>query len=172
MDIFPTLCDLLDIERPPWLQGVSMMPLIRGEAKSVRDQIFAEVSYHASYEPQRSVRTKRWKYIRRFEGRARPVLPNCDDSPSKTLWMEHGWANRRPASETLYDLIFDPNETANLVSQPEAADVLHDMRERLEQWMRETDDPLLKGKVPAPAGAVANDPDGVSPGEPRYPVGE
>ncbi len=33
------------------------------------------------------------------------------------------------------------------------------MRERLEDWMRETDDPLLAGDVPAPPGAVLNDPD-------------
>ncbi|MBM3190888.1 MAG: sulfatase, partial [Chloroflexi bacterium] len=30
-DIFPTLCELLDIEAPAWLQGRSIMPLVRGE---------------------------------------------------------------------------------------------------------------------------------------------
>jgi len=53
VDLFPTLCELLEIERPAWLQGRSMMPLIRGETKQIHDEIFAEVTYHAAYEPQR-----------------------------------------------------------------------------------------------------------------------
>jgi len=70
-----------------------------------------------------------------------------------------------PPEEALYDLVFDPNETNNLVADPRAQDALADMRLRLDRWMRETDDPLLKGDVPAPEGAVVNDPDGLSPGE-------
>ena len=163
IDIFPTLCDLLGIEPPDWLQGVSLVPLIRGEAESVRDAIFAEVNYHAAYEPQRCIRTKRWSYIRRFDGRTRPVLPNCDDGPSKTLWMDAGWRDIPPDEEMLFDLIFDPHEAHNLVGNPRVAAVLADMRARLDAWMRETDDPLLHGPVPAPEGAVVNDVDGVSP---------
>ncbi|MCK4376094.1 MAG: sulfatase, partial [Candidatus Brocadiae bacterium] len=37
VDVFPTLCDLLDVGRPEWLQGKSMMPLIRGEAEEIND---------------------------------------------------------------------------------------------------------------------------------------
>ena len=50
------------------------------------DAVFAEITFHAAYEPQRAVRTKRYKYIRRFDnGHAGPVLANIDDSPSKDL---------------------------------------------------------------------------------------
>lgn len=163
IDIFPTLCDLLEIDSPAWLQGVSLMPLIRGEVEAVRDEIIAEVNYHAAFEPMRCIRTRRWSYIRRFDGRDRPVLPNCDDGLTKTLWMENGWADRAPSEEALYDLIFDPNEAHNLVNDPRVHEVVISMRSRLEQWMIETDDPLLKGPIPAPAGAVVNDPDAISP---------
>ncbi len=165
IDLFPTVCDLLGIEPPPWLQGVSLMPMIRGEAEAVRDEIFTEVNYHAAYEPMRSIRTKRWKYIRRYDDRDAPVLPNCDDSPSKTLWLDNGWAELAPDREALFDLVFDPNEAHNLVGDPRADDVLSDLRARLDRWMEATDDPLLKGRIPAPAGAVVNDPDGLSPRE-------
>jgi hypothetical protein len=43
---------------------------------------------------------------------------------------------------------------------------LNEMRSRLDLWMKRTDDPLLRGAVKAPAGAVVNDPDGTSPQEP------
>ncbi|MCJ7738958.1 MAG: sulfatase, partial [Anaerolineae bacterium] len=165
IDLFPTLCDLLEIEPPDWLQGTSLMPLVRGEAEEVRDEVFAEVTYHAAYEPQRAVRTRRWKYIRRFDGREAPVLPNCDDSLSKDVWMRHGWQDHPPSREQLFDVVFDPAESNNLASDPSLADVLGDMRARLDRWMHETDDPLLDGPVPAPHGARVNDTDGVSPQE-------
>lgn len=165
VDIFPTLCDLLQITPPAWLQGVSLMPLVRNETGSVREAIFAEVNYHAAYEPMRSIRTPRWNYIRRFDPRDHPVLPNCDDSPSKTLWMAHGWQTLAPDEESLYDLIFDPNEAHNLAQDPRYRDVVGELRTRLARWMYETEDPLLKGPIPAPAGAVVNDPKGYSPRE-------
>jgi hypothetical protein len=46
------------------------------------------------------------------------------------------------------------------------------MRARLARWMETTADPLLAGPVPAPEGAVANDPDGLSPDEATRPAGQ
>jgi len=172
VDIFPTLCDLLDIPRPAWLEGQSLMPLMRDDGVEIRDEAFSEVTYHAAYEPKRAVRTKRWSYLRRFGARRAPVLPNIDDSVSKDLWLQNGYADRDEAVEELHDLLYDPGEACNLAGDPEVAGVLADMRGRLERWMKRTNDPLLVGDpVAAPAGAVANDPAGVSPREPTIPVG-
>ena len=166
VDLYPTLCELVGAERPGWLQGRSLLPIVRGEAEEVNDAVFAEVTYHAAYQPMRCVRTKRWKYILRYDERARPNLPNCDDSAGKSLWMEHGWADRPVAREELYDLVFDPNEACNCAGDPDCAEALPAMRARLDRWMQETDDPILRGlPVPAPPGARANDPDGLSPRE-------
>ena len=60
---------------------------MRREVEDVNDAIFAELTYHAAYEPVRAVRTERWKYIRRFGDRLRPVLSNTDDSPTKDLLL-------------------------------------------------------------------------------------
>lgn len=163
IDLFPTVCDLLEIEPPNWLQGKSLMPLIRGEGEQVNEEILAEVNYHAAYEPQRAVRTKRWKYIRRFEDHLGPVLPNCDDGLSKEVWLRHGWQKHSPDSEQLYDLIFDPQEMNNLAADPTHTDVLGDLRNRLNRWMQATDDPLLHGPIPAPSRAKITDPDSLSP---------
>ena len=165
VDIFPTLCDLLGIPPPPWLQGVSLLPLIRKEKAEVREELFGEVTYHAAYEPQRAVRTRRWKYIRRFDPRPTPVLPNCDDSPSKSVLLTHGLREWPVAAEQLYDLMLDPNESCNRAGDPHAAAALAEMRERLARFMRDTSDPLLRGPVPAPPGAQVNDPAGLSPRE-------
>ena len=110
------------------------------------------MNYHASYEPVRAVRTQRYKLIHRYADRTAPVLANCDDSPSKEVWLEHGWRQRQLPHEQLYDLIFDPCEQNNLAADRGSAALLDDMRARLQRWMERTDDPLLKGPVPAPLG--------------------
>jgi len=91
LDVFPTICEFIGIEKPSWLEGKSFLPILRGQKKEINEEVFAEVNFHASYEPKRAVRTSRWKYIRHFDSRKTPVLPNCDDSLSKNLWLEHGW---------------------------------------------------------------------------------
>jgi arylsulfatase A-like enzyme len=144
------------------------MPLVRGERDSVRDEVFAEGTYHAAYEPQRAIRTERWKYIRRFDDRTAPVLVNTDDSPSKELWMRAGWAERPIERELLYDLLFDPNEAHNLAGDPASQPVKEELSARLERWMEDTSDPLLDGPVPPPPGVEFNDPDQLSPGEPTH----
>jgi arylsulfatase A-like enzyme len=171
IDLFPTLCEYLNVAPPSWLQGKSLLPVIRGEHDEINDAIFAEVTYHAAYEPQRAIRTQRHKYIRRYGERTKPVLPNCDDSLSKDLWLAAGWQEREVATEQLYDLRFDPNEMQNLAALPAYADTLQDLRQRLDQWMTTTADPLLNQQpAPAPPGTVVNDPDGLSPREPTRPL--
>jgi N-sulfoglucosamine sulfohydrolase len=167
LDVYPTICEVAGIRQPPsWLQGKSLTPLVRGDAERLHDATFAEITYHAAYEPQRGVRTERWKYIRRFDDYPHPVLANCDDSASKDLWVEHGWGERVVPEERLYDLLFDPNEVDNLAGDPARRGVLAEVRERLEAWMRETDDPLLDGPVSPPEGAMINEPHQVSPEDP------
>ena len=171
LDLYPTLMDLLNLTPPDWLQGRSLLPLIRGETDEINDAVFAGVTYHAAYEPQRAVRTRRWKYIRRFDGRPTRVMPNVDDSPSKDVWLARGWLEQPLPEEALYDLAFDPLELHNVAGDPECAGVLVALRERLQRWMHATSDPLLYGPVPAPDGSELNDVNGLSPNEPTIRVG-
>jgi N-sulfoglucosamine sulfohydrolase len=166
LDVYPTLCEVAGVEKPDWLQGSSLIPLLRREVDELHEATFAEMTYHAAYEPQRSVRTERWKYIRRFDDYPGPVLANCDDSASKEIWLEAGWGDREVPRERLYDLVLDPGEMDNLAREPSCAAHLADMRNRLDAWMQETDDPLLRGPVEPPVGAEVNEQWQVSPDEP------
>jgi len=157
LDVYPTLCDLAGVEHPDWLQGTSLLPLVHGEVERLHDAIFAETTFHAAYQPHRAVRTERWKYIRRFDDYEHPVLANCDDSASKDLWVAAGWGERTVPEEQLYDLVLDPGEGQNLAADPACAEPLADLRDRLDAWMHETDDPLLQGPVDPPPGAAINE---------------
>jgi N-sulfoglucosamine sulfohydrolase len=171
IDIFPTICELAGIEPPPWVQGRSLVSLVAGdEAPGTRDEIFSELTYHAAYEPQRAIRTERFKYVRRFDDYPYPVLANCDDSPSKDAYLDRGWASRPVTRERLHDLFFNPGEGANVIEDPAYREVAEDLRRRLENWMAQTGDLLLDGPVPAPPGALINAQDQVSAGEPAFTV--
>lgn len=164
LDIFPTICELIGVEKPEWLQGESLLPVLRGKSEELHDEIFAEVNFHAAYEPKRAVRTKRWKYIRRYDGRTTAVLPNCDYGPSKQLWLDYGWQTEQLESdECLYDLIFDPMERNNLIHDPNHQQVLVEMRSRLVAWMKKTNDPLLRGALSAPPGTRLTFVDEINP---------
>jgi arylsulfatase A-like enzyme len=156
IDIFPTLCEYLSIAPPPWLQGRSLGPLLRGEASEIRDEMFAETTFHAAYQPERAVRTKRYKYIRRY-GDPRPQpLSNIDDGMSKELYVAHGYRDQVQPPEALYDLVFDPMEQNNLIARADSEPTLADLRQRLDRWMADTADPLLTGTVDIPPDAVVS----------------
>jgi N-sulfoglucosamine sulfohydrolase len=156
VDLFPTLCELIGIAKPAWLQGVSVMPLIHGEQHEVREEVLGEVTFHAAFEPQRSIRTKRWTYIRRYGDRSRQVLANVDVGVSREFLLQQGWENCTIEPEQLYDNILDPNQRSNLNRDPDLMAIKAELAGRLEHWMRETDDPLVAGSIELPPGASMN----------------
>lgn len=164
IDVFPTICEMLQVPAPPWLQGRSFLPVVRDGAPG-NEMVFTEVTYHVSYEPQRAVRTPRWKYLRQFSDWGRPVLPNVDDSPSKDVLVQGGWRDRPVATEQLYDLLLDPVERINLADDPAYAEVADNLRGELQSWMERTADPLLDGPIPVPDGAPVLSQDRLSPSE-------
>ncbi len=156
VDVFPTVCEILGLEKPEWLEGRSFVPILRGEQKEIRDEVFAEINYHVAYEPARSVRTHRYKYIARWEMGCDGCPPtHIDDSLSKEVFRQGGYFARKLAKEELYDLLLDPQERDNLAGREEYREAAEDMRGRLRRWQQETADPLLaEGKIALPAGAI------------------
>lgn len=155
IDLFPTLCELCDVPKPEWLQGVSLAGILRGEKEAVRDEIFSEVTYHASYEPMRCIRTERYKLIRRYDYHGCVVPSNIDNGKSKQFLLESGVLNRFLPREMLFDLYLDPMERENLIGDRSYLKIYNELSERLSQWMKDTKDPLISvlHRVPAPSNA-------------------
>ena len=156
LDVFPTICDILGLTPPEWLQGKSMVPLLEGKVDKIRDEIFSEVTFHAAYQPMRCIRTERYKYIRYFDDYDCVVAANIDDGPAKSFLLENGLLDMPIEKELLFDLYHDPTERNNLVGRQEYQQVYENLIERLHAWMVETNDPLLQGKVEKPLGAIIN----------------
>lgn len=169
LDVYPTLCELNGLDKPDRLQGESLVPLLNGEVEKVRDTAFAEVTYHAAYEPKRCVRTERYKLIRLAEEHGRIVPANIDDGLSKSFLLAAGLLDERRDREMLFDLYLDPVERVNMVGDERYRGVYEELSQILDAWMEETGDPLLQGgRVPKPAGAKANTLESVSPREAEY----
>jgi len=149
MDLYPTICDLIGKERPEWLHGESLLPLVTGEKEEIHNEIFSEQTYHdnAVPRPLRAIRTPRYKYIRSFKC---DQQRGADRGPAQAFWEEYGYAGLPFADEMLFDLIFDPHEANNLATSQAHQNVLTDLRGRLQKWMEETGDPLADGTIPEP----------------------
>jgi N-sulfoglucosamine sulfohydrolase len=133
---------------PEHLQGQSFANLLRKKPHTPRTEIFAEKTFHTAYEPQRAIRTNRYKLIWNVEAGIINVPGDIMHSPIfpqmiKTITQE------RPHFE-LYDLSQDQQELNNLASNPEYAEVFHNLRQKLLDWMQKTDDPILKGPLASP----------------------
>ena len=168
IDIYPTICELLGIPSPEWVQGRSLTPLLRGECTEINDYIFSEITYHATYQPTRSVRSKTAKLIRYFDTDLSPRFPNIDRSAAKDAYLSSKLAHMPMVREQLFDLVGDPCERINLVDHPEYAHVYAELSAVLDEHMRATDDPLLYGQVELRDEWVMNKTFDLDPDDPTY----
>lgn len=167
LDVFPTLCDFAGLKLPDWLEGYSLRPILEESSAQVREEVFAEVNFHASYEPMRCVRTERYKLIRFFDQDVRPRLANVDEGPTKDFLMKNELLADHAETE-LYDLWNDPQEQINLASLPAFHPLLQKLTLKLQLWMEKTADPLLQGRIPVPPGARINRVDCENAKTPEY----
>lgn len=166
IDIFPTIFELCGIAKPQWMQGKSLMPILRGERDEVNEEIFAEVTYHAAYEPMRCVRTSRYKLVRRFDDYDGIVPSNIDNGHSKQFLLDAGLLKKKHPKDLLFDLFLDPLERENLMENEDYAEIRQMMQDKLENWMAETDDPLLNAgnRAAAPPGTTSQRQTATPPG--------
>lgn len=121
IDIMPTILEACGVKAPEGLDGLSLLPLLKGE-ESVewRKYIFGEMNFHmpSEYKPMRTIRDSRYHLIHKLY------------TPGKPEWE-------------LYDLITDPLERENIAENPIYSNQLNKMKQELDKWQVETSDPLL-----------------------------
>lgn len=170
IDLFPTVCDLLGVGKPDWLEGRSMLPLLDGSAEEINEFVFSEVTFHATYEPARAVRSRHYKLIRFYDGGELAKLPNIDESSAKSLYTSKPLSRTPRPRELFFDLDADPTERINLVSHPAYAKEYARHSGALDDWMRRTNDPLLCGgdMHSMGKGRVIAALDGITPEDGKY----
>jgi len=157
-DLAPTFLAAAGVSAPERMSGMSFLPLLRGEAFTGRQYVFAERGPHGSaavsagmknsgYDLSRCVRSERHKFIYNCT----PWIPYGPvDSAGGAAWQEMTAAHAagtlaaalsatyfttpRPVYE-FYDLEADPAELNNLSGKPEIAAAERELREALTEKM-------------------------------------
>jgi iduronate 2-sulfatase len=113
LDLFPTLVDLCGLPKPDGLEGVSLRPVLKDPAASVKSVAFTQHPRPAYYDrvPSKtpdamgcSVRTPLVRY---------------------TEWRD--WKTGQPIARELYDEKNDPAEMHNAIDSPQLASVRQDV---------------------------------------------
>lgn len=116
IDIAPTLLELAGISVPEYMQGRSLLPLLKNQAvenwrKSFLFEYFVDDAYPYAGPTQLTVRTERYKLV--------DCLPENE-------------------FDELYDLKRDPGEMKNLISIPRYVKIVKKLRFELERLKKET----------------------------------
>lgn len=147
LDLYPTICELIGKKPNHALEGKSLVPLVAGNVDGLHEAVFTEQTYHGILEPLRSVRTERYKYIRRHLPKG-PLMRH--DGPPTSIMESFGWYERAVGHEELFDLYLDPMEACNRADDPAYATIKADLCKRLDAWMARTNDPFPSGVFPPP----------------------
>lgn len=148
VDVLPTILDLVAGEPPTDVAGRSFLPLVTDEEYEVRDQVFAEITWHDRYDPVRTIRTPEYKFIRSFWHRPPVYLPDDVFKSRAGRAVREEYHSGTRTYEKLYNLKSDPHEQDNLADDDAYADVKAGLNNCLVTRMEATDDPLLNGPVP------------------------
>jgi N-sulfoglucosamine sulfohydrolase len=150
IDVLPTILEAAGARVPTGIQGRSFLPLMRGDAYEPRDAIFAEKTFHSYYDPMRCVRTRSHKYIRNFETAFAVEVPGDIQQGAVFRADPSRYSADRTSVAELYDLDADPLEQHNLAGSRGIEAIEQQLSSALWTWMRETEDPLLKGPISSP----------------------
>jgi arylsulfatase A-like enzyme len=162
IDLAPTFLDLAGVKKPASVQGVSLVPILRDPAVSVREVAFAERNWHVFQVHQRMVRFGDWLYT----WNAWPDRHNLSGESAWTnqfaavaeLWKAaaDGKLNPQQAlltkatqpTEMFFNVKDDPHQFHNLADDRAHAAPLKQARALLEQWKSQTADSVPAEPTP------------------------
>jgi N-sulfoglucosamine sulfohydrolase len=164
VDVVPTFLEAVGLARPEVLDGRSFLPVLQGTATQHKTHVFGlqttrGINNGSDHFGIRSVRDARYRYVRnvspkmRFENAATkdPVfqswqrLAEAGDAAAQKLVKDY---QQRPAEE-LYDCLADPWNRVNLINEDNVGSVRAELRQQLDQWMKQQGDEGLATELKA-----------------------
>lgn len=146
VDVFPTICEALDIDVPVGVQGRSLWPMLRGEHYPPQEfsSVFAEVGFGGV-----AYGLEDWPPLHfPYEGRRYDELNTVTQSGKIKMVRKDHWklmVDSHGHAE-LFDVEDDPYELVNLFDSASHAKVCIEMLRELERWTIRAEDDLPVGR--------------------------
>ena len=119
VDLFPTLCDLAEIEIPDYMQGTSLVPLIKSPERKWKTAAFSQfhrrpkVSADGKRYMGYSINTDEYHYIEWYE------------------WDNKKGLKGEFINSELFDRIKDPYESVNIANQKDMIEIRKELSDQL-----------------------------------------
>ena len=152
VDLAPTILEISSSEIPVSFQGRSFIKLIAKPDATFRNYVFAEHNWHDYEAHERMVRTKDYLFILNsrtgfpnlgpadvLSGDTYREMMDLRDIGALTPRQSGIFIFPRPAEE-LFDNKADPDQMTNIASDPVHRETLVQLRNVLDEWMKETGD--------------------------------
>lgn len=162
LDIYPTVLAVTGVQIPKYLQGKSLLPVLKGSTEPVRKFLFTEYHVHSNHNPypQRAVRNKNFKLIYNpvagYENPGffftvgkkinKPDFYKAVEAAPPVVGQAYERMQNPPEFE-LYDLRNDPYEWYNLADDPKYSEVFERLKKKLKEWQIATSDPFVDKSV-------------------------
>lgn len=163
-DVTPTFVEAAGGTPDPVLDGKSFLPVLTGERSTHKTHTYGimttrGINNGSPFYPIRSVRDEQYRLIWNLSSEE-TFLNACVKSPSFQSMVEAGEAGDKLAQQLtrrykhrpefeLYDVVKDPMNMTNLAAQPRYAEVVTELKAKLDTWMREQGDRGLETEMDA-----------------------
>lgn len=134
IDLVPTLLDLMGTEIPEYVQGKSLVPVLKGNELPDRD-VFIEWNVNND---NKSGVTKETRLA------DEEIIEEVGSASVRTIISKDGWklALNDKDNSQLFDLNNDPLETTNLFYDPKYKEKVKELTAKIKEWQKKTNDTL------------------------------
>jgi len=156
IDILPTLLEILQIPSPQHIDGRSWVPLIEGHRQGDRDYVITNINSVSSGMafPMRAIQNMRYSLfvslwsdgrlqfnVESMQGLTYKAMRDAAESDARIAARVKQYLYGIPLA--FYDLEKDPDQRVNAIDFPEHSKLVAELKQRLLQYMEETNDPQL-----------------------------
>ncbi len=159
VDIAPTFLSLAGVPIDTQLVGLDFRQVLTAPTTRHRTSIYAEDHWHDYEDLSRAIRTSQYKYIRNyyedlpntppadaFRGETFQEILRLENMQKLTPAQRHAFIVPRPAEE-FYDLINDPQELNNLITDETYEKHIKELREELANIQARTNDVMPSART-------------------------
>lgn len=144
IDLFPTICDFIEVEVPPFVQGESFREVLLGDEGGGRERVFLEYGDPGSPLQPGELSSEREKEL--GENKGHHLCEEIRRGRTKGVRTDKWKYCLTPGGrDELYDLESDPGELENLANDAQYGELIAEFKREILEWLVRTEDNSATG---------------------------